>query len=197
MKNPPYRSVVALGLTLALSMAACAPSAVAPTVPAVSTLAPTLTTVSTAQVEPTLAATVVTTAVSTTPEATVEVIATKLNLNTASDDAFLTVPGVGNRMLREFKEYRPYTTILQFRREIGKYVDEAQVAAYEQYVFVPVDVNAADAATLMQLPGVDETIADALIAARPFADHDAFLTTLSTHVSADQLAAASAYLVTP
>lgn len=197
MKNPPYRSVVALGLTLALSMAACAPSAAAPTVPAVSTLAPTLTTASTAQVEPTLAATVVTTAVSTTPEATAKVIATKLNLNTASDDAFLTVPGVGNRMLREFKEYRPYTTILQFRREIGKYVDEAQVAAYEQYVFVPVDVNAADAATLMQLPGVDETIADALIAARPFADHDAFLTTLSTHVSADQLAAASAYLVTP
>ncbi len=197
MKNPPYRSVVALGLTLALSMAACAPSAVAPTVPAVSTLAPTLTTVSVTQVEPTLAATVATTAVSTTPEATAEVIATKLNLNTASDDAFLTVPGVGNRMLREFKEYRPYTTILQFRREIGKYVDEAQVAAYEQYVFVPVDVNAADAATLMQLPGVDETIADALIAARPFADHDAFLTTLSTHVSADQLAAASAYLVTP
>ena len=197
MKNPPYRSVVALGLTLALSMVACAPSAAAPTVPAVSTLALTLTTASTAQVEPTLAATVVTTAVSTTPEATAEVIATKLNLNTASDDAFLTVPGVGNRMLREFKEYRPYTTILQFRREIGKYVDEAQVAAYEQYVFVPVDVNAADAATLMQLPGVDETIADALIAARPFADHDAFLTTLSTHVSADQLAAASAYLVTP
>lgn len=197
MKNPPYRSVVALGLTLALSMAACAPSAAAPTVLAVSTLAPTLTTASTAQVEPTLAATVVTTAVSTAPEATAEVIATKLNLNTASDDAFLTVPGVGNRMLREFKEYRPYTTILQFRREIGKYVDEAQVAAYEQYVFVPVDVNAADAATLMQLPGVDETIADALIAARPFADHDAFLTTLSTHVSADQLAAASAYLVTP
>ena len=197
MKNPPYRSVVALGLTLALSMAACAPSAVAPTVPAVSTLAPTLTTVAATQVEPTLAATVATTAVSTTPEATAEVIATKLNLNTASDDAFLTVPGVGNRMLREFKEYRPYTTILQFRREIGKYVDEAQVAAYEQYVFVPVDVNAADAATLMQLPGVDETIADALIAARPFADHDAFLTTLSTHVSADQLAAASAYLVTP
>lgn len=197
MKNPPYRSAVALGLTLALSMAACAPSAAAPTVPAVSTLAPTLTTASTAQVEPTLAATVVTTAVSTTPEATAKVIATKLNLNTASDDAFLTVPGVGNRMLREFKEYRPYTTILQFRREIGKYVDEAQVAAYEQYVFVPVDVNAADAATLMQLPGVDETIADALIAARPFADHDAFLTTLSTHVSADQLAAASAYLVTP
>ena len=197
MKNPPYRSVVALGLTLALSMAACAPSAVAPTVPAVSTLAPTLTTVSVTQVEPTLAATVATTAVSTTPEATAEVIATKLNLNTASDDAFLTVPGVGNRMLREFKEYRPYTTILQFRREIGKYVDEAQVAAYEQYVFMPVDVNAADAATLMQLPVVDETIADALIAARPFADHDAFLTTLSTHVSADQLAAASAYLVTP
>lgn len=197
MKNPPYCSAVALGLTLALSMVACSPSAAAPTVPAVSTLAPTQTTASATPVEATLAATVVTTAVSTTPEATAQVIAAKLNLNTASDDEFLTIPGVGNRMLREFKEYRPYTTILQFRREIGKYVDEAEVAAYEQYVFVPVDVNAADAATLMQLPGVDETIANALIAARPFADHNAFLTTLSTHVSADQLAAASAYLVAP
>jgi DNA uptake protein ComE-like DNA-binding protein len=48
---------------------------------------------------------------------------TKFNLNTASEADFLTIPNVGNRMVREFMEYRPYTSIGQFRREIGKYVD--------------------------------------------------------------------------
>ncbi len=57
-----------------------------------------------------------------------------INLNEASDDDLLTIPGVGNRMLREFKEYRPYKNILQFRREIGKYVDDDEVARLERYL---------------------------------------------------------------
>jgi hypothetical protein len=39
-------------------------------------------------------------------------------------------------MLHEFKEYRPYTSIEQFRREIGKYVDEGEVARLEGYVTI-------------------------------------------------------------
>ena len=50
--------------------------------------------------------------------------------------AILTIPGVGARMLREFKEYRPYTSIEQFRREMGKYVDAEEVARLEQYVSI-------------------------------------------------------------
>jgi DNA uptake protein ComE-like DNA-binding protein len=61
-----------------------------------------------------------------------------INLNTATDDEILLIPGVGNRMLREFKEYRPYTALAQFHREIGKYVDDTELARLEQYVFVPV-----------------------------------------------------------
>ena len=57
-----------------------------------------------------------------------------INLNTASDDDILTIPGMGKRMLREFKEYRPYTNIEQFRKEIGKYVDKKEVARLERYV---------------------------------------------------------------
>jgi radical SAM superfamily enzyme with C-terminal helix-hairpin-helix motif len=98
-------------------------------------------------------------------------------------------------MVREFAEYRPYTSILQFRKEIGKYVDEAQVASYEQYVYVPVDVNQADAATVQQIPGIDAAIADALIAARPYASNQAFLDKLSSSVSPAQLADAATYLV--
>ena len=61
-----------------------------------------------------------------------------INLNTATDEEILLIPGVGTRMLREFKEYRPYTALAQFHREIGKYVDNTELARLEQYVFVPV-----------------------------------------------------------
>jgi len=122
----------------------------------------------------------------------------KLNLNTASGDDFLAaIPGMGNRMVREFMEYRPYVSIQQFRREIGKYVDAAQVAEYEKYVFVPVDVNQADAETLKQLPGVDDAIAADLIAGRSYGSNDDFLSKLTVHLSAAELATAGNYLATP
>ncbi|MFN2399145.1 MAG: hypothetical protein ABR543_10980 [Gemmatimonadaceae bacterium] len=57
-----------------------------------------------------------------------------VNLNTASDEDILSIPGVGKRMLHEFKEYRPYKTIEQFRREIGKYVNDRELARLERYV---------------------------------------------------------------
>jgi len=57
-----------------------------------------------------------------------------IDLNKASDEEILLIPGIGRRMLREFKEYRPYTSIEQFRREIGKYVDKDEVARLERYV---------------------------------------------------------------
>lgn len=57
-----------------------------------------------------------------------------VNLNTATDAEILLIPGLGQRMLHEFKEYRPYKTMEQFRREIGKYVSKQEVARLEQYV---------------------------------------------------------------
>ena len=61
---------------------------------------------------------------------------TKININTATDAQILAIPGIGPRMLKEFKEYRPYTSIEQFRREMGKYVDKAEVARLEQYITI-------------------------------------------------------------
>jgi len=119
----------------------------------------------------------------------------KLNLNTASgDDLLSAIPGFSNRMVREFQEYRPYVSIQQFRREIGKYVSDAQVADYEQYVYVPIAINDSDAATLLQIPGLDSTEADALISVRPYASTEDFLTKLSAFVSADELELAKAFL---
>ena len=59
-----------------------------------------------------------------------------VELNSASAAAILLIPGVGDRMLHEFEEYRPYVSIEQFRREIGKYVDDAELARLEGYVYL-------------------------------------------------------------
>ena len=59
-----------------------------------------------------------------------------IDLNTATDADIQTIPGIGARMLREFKEYRPYKAMEQFRREMGKYVDDKEVARMERYVII-------------------------------------------------------------
>jgi DNA uptake protein ComE-like DNA-binding protein len=118
----------------------------------------------------------------------------KYNLNTASTEQFLSIPGAGERMTREFQEYRPYTSIGQFRGEIGKYVSPQEVAAFEAYVFVPVDPNQADTDTLQQLPGVTAEVADALIAGRPYDSPETFLTALGQHAPAELVAAADTFL---
>jgi DNA uptake protein ComE-like DNA-binding protein len=74
---------------------------------------------------------------STTPStSTTDAAIVPININTATDAEILRIPGVGPRMLREFKEYRPWTSIEQFRREIGKYVDKAEVARLEKYIVI-------------------------------------------------------------
>ena len=59
------------------------------------------------------------------------------NLNTATAEQFATIPGVGERMIHEFEEYRPYKDLAQFDREIGKYVEPPEVARLRSYVTLP------------------------------------------------------------
>ena len=205
-----FRSLMtraALGL-LILTIAACssapvAPAAVPTAAPAQNAAAPAATTAPTtaapATAAPAMPAAAPTEVPASAPVAVASApVSTKLNVNTATTDELLAgIPGMGNRMIREFLEYRPYVSIQQFRREIGKYVGDAQVAEYEKYVYVPIDINTADAATLQQVPGLDTNEAAELSAARPFASTDAFLTKLAAYVSADEVAVAQAYLSTP
>jgi DNA uptake protein ComE-like DNA-binding protein len=122
----------------------------------------------------------------------------KVNLNTTAEKDFLiAVPNLPSKMAHEFVEYRPYRSVQQFRREIGKYVKPEQVAEYEKYVYVPININEADAATLQQIPGIDASEAAALIAARPYADADAFNAKLGGLVSETEAAIAKSYIATP
>jgi len=130
---------------------------------------------------------------SDTPEEVIQIDLIDLN-DMTREQLLETIPDMGSRMVREFFEYQPYVSIQQFRREIGKYVDDEQVAFYEQYVFVPVDVNESDAETLKQIPGLDDALAGSLMENRPYESNDAFLDALSENLSAEQIEAAAAFL---
>lgn len=118
----------------------------------------------------------------------------RINVNTADEETLKGIPGVTERMAHEFDEYRPYVSISQFRVEIGKYVDEATIAGYEQHIYVPIQFNDCDAATLMQVPGIDSAIAEQLIAGRPFASAASFTTMVEGVASNDAGIAAAAML---
>lgn len=57
-----------------------------------------------------------------------------IDLNAASEEEIALIPGMSPRMVHEFEEYRPYPDLSTFDREIGKYVDEAEVARLRSYV---------------------------------------------------------------
>ena len=92
----------------------------------------------------------------------------QINLNTASDAEIQLIPGLGPRMLHEFKEYRPYRALAQFRREIGKYVDEKEVTRLEQYVFVPINLNTASDADILSIPGMGQRMLAEFKEYRPY-----------------------------
>jgi DNA uptake protein ComE-like DNA-binding protein len=76
-----------------------------------------------------------------------------VNLNTATRDEILLIPGAGRRMTIEFPEYRPWKTFAQFDKEIGKYVGQEATDKLKQYVFIPVNLNTATDEDILSIPG--------------------------------------------
>ena len=120
----------------------------------------------------------------------------KINLNTATDEQLRTVPGVGDKMVHEFEEYRPYRSIVQFRKEIGKYVDGEKVAEYEKYLFVPIDINESDMETVAQIPGIDMSEANQIVTGRPYATPDAFFARVSEFTTPESVEIARGLIAT-
>jgi DNA uptake protein ComE-like DNA-binding protein len=76
-----------------------------------------------------------------------------INLNTATPEEILLVPGAGKRMVREFAEDRPWKSWAQFDKEIGKYVGADGAAKLAQYCFIPVNLNTATDEDILSIPG--------------------------------------------
>jgi DNA uptake protein ComE-like DNA-binding protein len=118
-----------------------------------------------------------------------------INLNAATRPEILLVPGVGARMAHEFEEYRPYKAMAQFRREIGKYVSAAEVAKFEQYVFVPIDLNTASDEDILSIPGLGPRMLREFKEYRPYKNLEQFRREIGKYVSKDEVARLERYVV--
>ena len=118
----------------------------------------------------------------------------QINLNTASDAEILLIPVLGNRMLGEFKEYRPYKALVQFRREIGKYVDDKELARLEQYVFVPINLNTASDADILSIPGMGQRMLGEFKEYRPYKAIQQFRREIGKYVDDKEVARLERYV---
>jgi DNA uptake protein ComE-like DNA-binding protein len=117
-----------------------------------------------------------------------------INLNTAPRDEILLIPGLGARMAHEFEEYRPYKTLAQFRKEIGKYVDQKEVARLEQYVFIPINLNTATDADILSIPGLGQRMLHEFKEYRPYKSMEQFRREIGKYVSKQEVARLERYV---
>jgi len=117
-----------------------------------------------------------------------------INLNTASREEILLVPGVGAKMAHEFEEYRPYKNLAQFRQEIGKYVDAKEVARLEQYVFVPINLNTASDEDILSIPGLGKRMLHEFKEYRPYKNIEQFRREIGKYVDAKEVARLESYV---
>ncbi len=118
-----------------------------------------------------------------------------LNLNTATADEIMMIPNMGKRMVHEFEEYRPYDGLARFRREIGKYVDEKEVARLEQYVFVPIDLNTASDQDILTIPGMGQRMLHEFKEYRPYKSMEQFRREIGKYVDKKEVARLERYVV--
>ena len=121
----------------------------------------------------------------------------QINLNTASKAEILLIPGVGNRMLHEFEEYRPYPALAKFHREIDKYVDDAELARLEQYVFVPINLNTATDEDILTIPGLGNRMLREFKEYRPYRSIEQFRREIGKYVNQKELARLERYVMVP
>jgi len=117
-----------------------------------------------------------------------------INLNSATREEIMMIPGVGNRMANEFLEYRPYKTLAQFRREIGKYVNEKEVARLEQYVFVPINLNTASDEDILSIPGSGPRVLREFKEYRPYKNIEQFRREMGKYWNAKEVARLERYV---
>jgi DNA uptake protein ComE-like DNA-binding protein len=118
----------------------------------------------------------------------------QINLNTATDEEILMIPGTGKRMLREFLEYRPYKTLAQFHKEIGKYVNDKELARLEQYVFVPINLNTGSDDDILSIPGTGKRMLREFKEYRPYTNIEQFRKEIGKYVDKKEVARLERYV---
>ena len=118
----------------------------------------------------------------------------QLNLNTATKEEIMLIPGMGARMLHEFEEYRPYKSLTVFQKEIAKYVKPDELARLEQYVFVPINLNTATDAEILSIPGLGNRMLREFKEYRPYKSMEQFRKEIGKYVNAKEVARLERYV---
>jgi len=118
-----------------------------------------------------------------------------INLNTATAEEIMLIPGAGKRMAHEFEEYRPWRNWAQFQKEIGKYVNEQEVARLAQYAFIPVNINTASDADIQTIPGVGARMLHEFKEYRPWKSMAQFDKEIGKYVDAKEVRRLARYVV--
>ncbi len=118
-----------------------------------------------------------------------------VNLNTGTKEEIVLIPGAGNRMVREFAEYRPWKTWGQFDKEIGKYVGQAETDRLKQYVFIPVNLNTASDEDILSIPGAGPRMVREFKEYRPWKTKEQFEKEIGKYVGAKETARLWRYVV--
>jgi DNA uptake protein ComE-like DNA-binding protein len=118
-----------------------------------------------------------------------------VNLNTATGEEILLIPGAGRRMVREFAEYRPWKTWGQFDKEIGKYVGQEETDRLKQYVFIPVNLNTASDDDILSIPGAGPRMVREFKEYRPWKTKEQFEKEIGKYVGATEGARLWRYVV--
>jgi DNA uptake protein ComE-like DNA-binding protein len=111
-----------------------------------------------------------------------------VNLNTATREEILLIPGAGNRMTREFPEYRPWKTWSQFDKEISKYVGQPETDRLKMYVFIPVNLNTATDDDILSIPGAGQRMVREFKEYRPWKSKEQFEKEIGKYVDAKEVA---------
>ena len=109
-----------------------------------------------------------------------------INLNTATPEEIILVPGAGKRMVHEFDEYRPWRSYAQFDKEIGKYVGADRTAQLAQYTFIPVRLNTASDADILSIPGAGQRMVREFKEYRPWKTKEQFIKEIGKYVGAKE-----------
>ena len=117
-----------------------------------------------------------------------------INLNTATREEIILIPGAGNRMAREFAEYRPWRSFAQFDKEIGKYVGPAETARLAQYCFIPINLNTASDEDILSIPGLGKRMLHEFKEYRPYKNIEQFRREIGKYVDAKEVARLESYV---
>ena len=118
-----------------------------------------------------------------------------VNLNTASAEEIMLIPGAGKRMAHEFEEYRPWRTWGQFEKEIGKYVNAQEVARLAQYAFIPVRLNSATDEDILSIPGAGPRMVREFKEYRPWKSREQFNREIGKYVDQKAVGRLARYVV--